>query len=60
MNSRTGRLVGLADPDKWTLLASPAGAKIDHGVGYGWVINNAVLTSSEFRGPAYDFRPPIY
>ncbi|KAI0095436.1 hypothetical protein F4776DRAFT_652331 [Hypoxylon sp. NC0597] len=60
MRSRTGRLVGLADPDKWTLLASPAGAKIDHGVGYGWVVNNEVLTSSEFRGPAYDFRPPIY
>ncbi|KAI1408063.1 hypothetical protein F5Y13DRAFT_173478 [Hypoxylon sp. FL1857] len=35
ISPRTSRLVELADQDKWKLLNSPAGARIDHGVGYG-------------------------
>ncbi|KAI1140081.1 hypothetical protein F5Y05DRAFT_306399 [Hypoxylon sp. FL0543] len=57
MSPRTSRLLEAADRDKWELLNSPPGARIDHGTGYGWVVNGSVLKSTEFRGPAYKFNP---
>ncbi|KAI0836624.1 hypothetical protein F5Y06DRAFT_305078 [Hypoxylon sp. FL0890] len=57
MSPRTSRLVEATDQDKWEMFNSPAGARVHHGTGYGWVVNNEVLKRTEFRGPSFKFYP---